>query len=560
MRRCLLVLAFACADPGPSSGPTWHQDVAPLVAEHCGSCHIAGALADPILLDSYAEATRWGPLMKAAVQSGSMPPFKARETEECTPDAPWMNDARLSEEAIDTITAWVDADMPEGDPTNATSITSVAPASLEDAVELHPGSPFDVPPAGELADVFTCVSLDPGLQSSGWLEGYQVLPDSGRVVHHALVAIDEAGTSAALADENGRYDCRGGFGVAAQFIGGWVPGGAPVRLPEGSALEVPAGARIIVQMHYHLVDETVPDATGVALKWADDEPERAAFFGLFGNGQGLQPDPDDGGLARLYIPAGARGHTEHLVIPWRVPVPLRVFLVSNHMHYTGTRMRVWVERASAPDACVLDTPDWDFDWQQTYFYDASAGAGPVLESGDELHIECTYDNSMDNPALRAILREEGIEEPVDVSLGEGSLDEMCLVTLGGIPTGAALPERPTATHTGTASMSLRTSDGTTEDACEATAQAIIEGGVVRGRVECEVFAYQQNRTLTAVFTGVNIAEGAVGGVGSFDLSNFATGPANWTGTLNGDGLQLEMSEVYPLMPDLEVELSVVLEP
>ena len=37
---------------------------------------------------------------------------------------------------------------------------------------------------------------------------------------------------------------------------------------------------------------------------------------------------------------------------------------------------------------------------------------------------------MDNPALVVTLGEVGLTEPQDVSLGEGTLDEMCLAGVG----------------------------------------------------------------------------------------------------------------------------------
>lgn len=415
-------------------GPTWHQDVAPLMVEHCTGCHADGELGAPLVFDTYEGARPFAGAIAHAVASREMPPFMARETEQCTPPDPWMHDTRLSDEAIATFVAWSDAGAPEGDPATAAPLVPPEPVSLDgDLQRLGPGQPYLVPPVGDVSDVFTCVSLDPGLVEDGWLEAYEVLPDDRRVVHHVLVGIDATGASAELAGEDGSYDCVGGFGVPASFVGGWVPGGAPVRMPEGSAVQVPAEGRIVLQMHYHLVDEAVPDGTGLALKWADGPPQAEARFGLFGNRAGLQPDPDDGGEARLFIPAGAEDHVEHLVMTWRARAPLRVFMVWNHMHYVGTGMRAWIERDGEDPTCLLHTPEWDFDWQQSFFYDAAAGEGPVLLPGDALHLECTYDNTLDNPGVRQMLDEAGLEAPIDVELGEGSLDEMCLVTLGVVP-------------------------------------------------------------------------------------------------------------------------------
>ena len=39
---------------------------------------------------------------------------------------------------------------------------------------------------------------------------------------------------------------------------------------------------------------------------------------------------------------------------------------------------------------------------------------------------CQYDNTTDNPKVREALTEQGLSEPVDIYLGESTLDEMCL--------------------------------------------------------------------------------------------------------------------------------------
>jgi hypothetical protein len=54
-------------------------------------------------------------------------------------------------------------------------------------------------------------------------------------------------------------------------------------------------------------------------------------------------------------------------------------------------------------------------------------------------------NTAENPYVQRALQESGLEMPVDVSLGEETLDEMCLAAFGivfdGPPAAAALPAR-----------------------------------------------------------------------------------------------------------------------
>ena len=44
-------------------------------------------------------------------------------------------------------------------------------------------------------------------------------------------------------------------------------------------------------------------------------------------------------------------------------------------------------------------------------------------------MRCTYDNSMDNPYVQKALQDQNLTSPVDVFLGEQTLDEMCLSAL-----------------------------------------------------------------------------------------------------------------------------------
>ena len=71
-------------------GPTWHQDIAPLLADRCGACHIEGGVG-PFSIETYESTAAWGFAIDDAVQSGRMPPFFADETE-CAMPAPLKDD------------------------------------------------------------------------------------------------------------------------------------------------------------------------------------------------------------------------------------------------------------------------------------------------------------------------------------------------------------------------------------------------------------------------------------------------------------------------------------
>ena len=84
----------------------------------------------------------------------------------------------------------------------------------------------------------------------------------------------------------------------------------------------------------------------------------------------------------------------------------------------------------------MHIPAWNFEWQMMYGYDAPFEDLPALSPGERLVVQCTYDNTLNNPFVQQMLADEGLSEPIDVTLGEETTDEMCLAMLG------AVAERP----------------------------------------------------------------------------------------------------------------------
>lgn len=246
-----------------------------------------------------------------------------------------------------------------------------------------------------------------------------------------------------LMGPDGAYPCFGGPGFAnTALISAWAPGALPFVPPEGVAVRVPAGARIVLNIHYHPTGVAEHDSsTALHLRRHPGVPAFVGVVAMIGNqgdvSGGLLPGPNDpGGVPTFLIPANAVGHTEEMLIGVAGDLPeLRVFATAVHMHHLGTDMRIAVERVD-PDPgvpaeeCLLQTPRWDFQWQQVYTYDAQLDELPRVRPGDRVRLRCTYDNSLANPAVVRALAEQGLDAPIDVSLGEASLDEMCLGVFG----------------------------------------------------------------------------------------------------------------------------------
>lgn len=424
-------------------GVTWHQHIAPLVLQKCGGCHVSGGIA-PFSLQNYDEARQWASAMAAAIDSGSMPPWGAEETDECTPPGTFRDDIRLTEAERTLFGRWVQSGRLEG------SVLDAAPIPEPPVLTLpNPTRQLTIPSAVTVdgtSDRFVCFTLDPDITENVWLTGAQVVAGNAAIAHHALVFLDRAGQGELLADENGQYDCFGSPGLDdTSLIAAWAPGANPELLPPETGIPLKPGQKLVVQMHYHPTGSgpEVDAETRIDLAWVNEKPNYIGGVYLIGNfdqenpswaggeGYGLTTGPD------FLIPAGATDHQE--INRYRLDdngraiarlMPLYVWMVGTHMHYVGKDMKITATSPDGEDQCLLQTPHWDFNWQRGYLFNGAVEQLPVVHPGDSLTMRCTYDNSLGNPFVREALNAQGMTEPRDVALGEGTLDEMCLGVFG----------------------------------------------------------------------------------------------------------------------------------
>ncbi|MBX2796184.1 MAG: hypothetical protein KTR31_00905 [Myxococcales bacterium] len=416
---------------GPGTGtngqpPTWYQDIAPLVADRCGACHVTGGIG-PFSIETYDEALTWGFAMDDAITSGRMPPVHISE-DDCAMPAPIKDDVRLSDDEKAMFSAWVAADMPEGDPDNA------APAPLRVAGDLQDvDSELQLQEAFEIdgdRDIYQCFRVPLQLEQDVWLTGLQVIPDNEAVVHHVLVWNDPEDQSADQAGADGSYECTGFPDIfPTELVGAWTPGANPAIMPRNTGVPLKAGGSLVLNIHYHPTGTTRElDRSSIQLQWSTEQPKYEATFWL--------ADLPFGAISQsgnFEIPAGAKAHKEshRLWLPgFLFPDEMAIFTVGPHMHYLGTEMKVTLDQGDKGEQCLVHSPNYRFDYQQGYFYDADVDDLPIFRRSDRIEVECTYDNSPSNPFLPLHMEARGTTEPTDVGWGEETGDEMCMAILG----------------------------------------------------------------------------------------------------------------------------------
>lgn len=433
--------AVALPDAAPAvARATWYQDIAPLVAARCASCHSAGGIA-PFALTDYEDARAQADRMLHEVERGAMPPFDAREDADCTPRFGWVDDPRLTQGERALLRAWIDDGFALGE---------VAPVPPPPRSEL-PGITRSVAPvegwvtSGD-RDQFICYVLDPAVTGAvGWLTGLQVRPDVAEVVHHAVITQVAAGPAQdALVEARGigrPFDC-GTLATPGDFVVHiWTPGNQPMQTPAELAVPIGRGAKLVMQVHYHPAGRVhAADRTAIDLRFSTAWPRKMYFVTAFGNAEAapaLLPGPGDLGPPRFLIPREVADHREHM----RLTIPsfgdlrdVRLFSANPHMHLIGTHISATLERPAArgsdPQTECLANGGWNFDWQRTYTYDAPLDQLPSIAPGDVIDIQCGWNNTRDNPFVLRMLRDAGLGAPIDIPLGEQTTNEMCIQIFG----------------------------------------------------------------------------------------------------------------------------------
>src|SRR5712691_6537417 len=86
----LLISSFLSAE-STAGTPVFSKDIAPIIYQHCASCHRAGEIA-PMSLLSYDEVRPWAASIREKVAMEAMPPWHS-----AAPRGQFSNDRRLSD-------------------------------------------------------------------------------------------------------------------------------------------------------------------------------------------------------------------------------------------------------------------------------------------------------------------------------------------------------------------------------------------------------------------------------------------------------------------------------
>jgi hypothetical protein len=351
--------------------PTYSKDVAPILFAKCAECHRPGSMA-PMPLMTFDDVRPWARAIRQRVVRREMPPWGADPA-----IGKFANDPSLSQEQIDTIAAWVDGGAPEGnraDLPNPPEFTEGWSIGKPDLI-FTMLEPFEVPADGTVPYLYFTIPTN--LKEDIYIRGVELKPTDRRVVHHIISDLVEGSGEApdpkpSFRRDRTRREVGGG-------VGGLVPGRLYGLFEEGTARRIPAGADIVLQMHYTTIGEKVMDQTQIGVVLSKEPPTRLRV-----GGGGQLPNNT------FVIPPG---HPNYEVTAQRV-IQADTYLTSvyPHMHVRGKDVTYNIIHPDGREETVLHVPKYDFNWQTSY----TLAEPKFMPKGSTLKVIAHFDNSKNN--------------------------------------------------------------------------------------------------------------------------------------------------------------------
>jgi tetratricopeptide (TPR) repeat protein len=362
--------------PRPTGTVTFAKNVAPILFQHCASCHRPGQSA-PFSLLSYAEVSRKAKLIAEVTEKRYMPPWLPEHGY-----GRFAGERRLSADEIGLLKQWWAEGAVEGKATDLPPVPKW-PDGWElgqpDLIVTLP-STYNLAPEGK--DVYRNFLVPIPTSERRYVRAVEFHPDNHKVVHHAFIEIDATRQSRHLADQTNPPSFDGmQLPESVQMPGGqmlgWQPGKPPYVSPDGLSWVLEPNSDLVLQLHLHPSGKPEPVRPSVGFYFTDKPPTHTAYR------INLKRYTID-------IPAGAKDYA--IENRYVLPVDLDLLRILPHTHYLGKELQGYALLPDGTQQWLILIKNWDFNWQGDYRY-----SQPVfLPKGTTLVMHFTYDNSADN--------------------------------------------------------------------------------------------------------------------------------------------------------------------
>ncbi|MBM3771373.1 MAG: cytochrome c [Acidimicrobiia bacterium] len=386
---------------------TYYEHVAPILQEHCVSCHQPagqniGSLVAPMSLQTYEEARPWARSIARKVKAKEMPPWFAD-----APKGVFTNERGLSNKEISAILTWVDSGAPAGDKAVAPPRPVVSANAESGGYSL--GKPdlivkmpryFVNDDAQDVQGTFHVKLTDDLLPRDVTVRAWEFRAGTylarQDTVHHMCGGVLDPGD--VPSDE---LEGKGAGNLALGCIAG---GAEPQQLPDGFGRDLKKGSTIIFNMHYY---KQAGAGTGY---WNEAE------IGFY-----LVKEP-----VRYKVRTKAIGTFGFDIPPQKInhrvgaaetlEKDTYVLAYWPHAHLRATAARYVATYPDGRKEVLLNVPRYDQSWQVTY----KLREPKLLPKGTRIDVDMMFDNSADRGAKRQF------NPNLPIQFGARTQDEMML--------------------------------------------------------------------------------------------------------------------------------------
>lgn len=223
--------------------------------------------------------------------------------------------------------------------------------------------PFEIPAEG-IVD-YQYFLVDPGWAEDKFVVASEARPDNVAVVHHIIAYVIPPGSD-------------GRNGKDRRMLVGYAPGSTPNVLDADTAMHVPAGSKLVFEMHYTPNGTPQTDLSHIGLKFTDKKNVKRLLRGAAAINHDFE------------IPAGAKHHI--VEAEYRSRKDELLLEMTPHMHVRGKSFRYEAVFPDGKSEVLLDVPRYDFNWQLSY----KLAKPRLLPKGTRIRCIAGFDNSDQN--------------------------------------------------------------------------------------------------------------------------------------------------------------------
>jgi thiol-disulfide isomerase/thioredoxin len=356
---CAISRAPATAESNTTT-LNYHEHIAPIILEHCTSCHRPGTAA-PFSLMTPQDVLGHAEMIQEVIRDETMPPWYANKKH-----GEFQNDRSLSDSQKEALQRWLASGRAMGSEEQApvppefeqTPWRIGTPDLIITTLEQH-----TVPATGFVP--YKYVVLPHLFLNDTWVSAFEIRPLNPAVVHHCNMAY---ATSKGASEET--------------FITGYVPGGQPMDLTKFDnqvAYKLPAGSALGLQIHYTTTGQEQKSRIQVGLRFPREKIRKQLYHFVL-DPRGWKIPPGDPAF---------RISSEHQLA--RDADLLGIF---THMHVRGRDMTFYAKDRSGSQETLLQIPNYNFEWQLGY---EIAPGTKLYPKGTTIQAVAHFDNSPFNP-------------------------------------------------------------------------------------------------------------------------------------------------------------------